>query len=92
VKALKTLTAIFTVCFLFGFGLVMMSPMAVTAGPSPCDGFCGSQIHCESDPSCGFNEQMHVKCKLWYPAPIFCDGPWTCGCVDLGCGELCEPT
>lgn len=93
-KTLKTFSAVFAICFLFGLGIVASYPSPATAGNGGgCDPFCGYIIVCEAHEDCTDPQfpVMHVKYKMWYPAPVFCDGPWTCGRSELGCGGLCDP-
>ena len=91
-KGSLTVVGIALICFLIGIGAsaVTSTPaLATSDGPSPCTSECGVRIVCGHVPACG-GESMHYSCKQWFPAPWDCSGPWTCGCVALGCGENCN--
>jgi hypothetical protein len=93
-KGSLTVIGIALLCFLIGIGAsaLMSTPaQASDGGPSPCSTLCGYEIVCGPDPVCALtSESMHYRCKQWNPPLWDCSGPWTCGCVALGCGGNCN--
>ena len=94
-KQLTVLPAVFVVCFLIGAALVALSPTQIQAidnpNPPACGLTCGTMVVCGAQESCNFGESMYYRCKQHYPELAECDGPWSCGCRAIGCGDLCEP-
>ncbi|MDH3889873.1 MAG: hypothetical protein OEV49_02215 [candidate division Zixibacteria bacterium] len=90
---MKTVTVIGCTTLLFfavGIGTVLMTPSLAQAGPDGCTSFCGTKELCGGVENCNpVTERMHYVCKQWDPPLIECDGPWTCGCRAVGCGDLC---
>ena len=90
-KLSKYFTIMLVFGFILGIGLAMTAPTSATAGSVPdlCASQCGNEIVCYNSPECGVGA-MYKRCSQWNPPTYNCTAPWTCGCVDLGCGPECE--
>ena len=88
-KGVLTVAGLALICFLIGVGASTIIGTPARAELNHCSGFCGSQIVCASIIECG-QDSMYYRCYQWEPALLDCEGPWTCGCVELGCGPNCN--
>ena len=83
-KALKFLTAVFTVCFLAGLVIAGVSPQPVLADNNPCNPDC--YIFNCGPGSC---PPGSLPIGRWHQSALLADcwGPFTCKFVQTGCGD-----
>jgi hypothetical protein len=87
-KALKLFTTVFAVCFIAGLAVVLVAPTPSLADEDPCNRDC-YRIDCGpgSCPPPPVGGYPIVKCYQYNPPTWECEGPYACGCHQIGCGS-----
>jgi hypothetical protein len=87
-KALKFFVAAFTVCFAMGLVIAAVSPTPSLAEEDPCNRNCYFDFECAGPGTCPPGQTSIRRC--YQPAGLFdCEGPFNCGCYQIGCTYNC---
>lgn len=88
-KTISSLTALFVLFLLLGFGVTMITPEVAIAEEDLCNSGCGTQTNCANNiGQCSQGFSPYYTCKQ-ANGPVGCLLPFDCGCYFAFCGDEC---